>query len=366
MLITEVISDTNIGGAGVLLCSIVGELKNEFEFEVILPRGSRLFPKIPNGVKVTELQIAKDKSFCASDITTFYNHFRRRKPDILHTHAALTARVAGKLSGISVCLSTRHCSKPKDSLAKTSAVKKNLYNLCTDLTVSTADYATDNLIAEGIPKSRIVTIKNGSFDLKKSKKTESTSVIEKLGLSEDCKIIGSVARLEKIKGQDLILRAAPEILLHFPNTHFLFLGDGSMREEYERLASNLGIERSVTFLGFVDNPEIYQRIFTVNVNASRGTETSCLATSECLSLGIPTVASDFGGNPEMVKDFENGFIFSSDNPHILSGIIIRLLKDNKLYSSLSVGARESYVKHFSLDKMISEYRRLYKSLQYNL
>ena len=366
MRITEVISDTNVGGAGVLLTSIVNELKNDFDFEVILPKGSRLSSRIPNEVKTTELHIAKDKSFSLSDIPIFLRHFKSSKPDILHTHASLSARLAGKLSGVSTCLSTRHCSKPRDSIKKPSALKANLYNFCTDITVSTADYATENLIDEGISESRIITIKNGSPDLKRRAGQSCTSIQKKLSLPHNAKIIGSVARLEKVKGQDLILRAAPEILTHFPSAHFLFLGDGSMREEYEKLASNLGIENHVTFLGFVENPEEYQRIFTVNVNASRGTETSCLATSECLSLGIPTVASDFGGNPEMIKDFKNGFIFSSDNPHILSGIIIRLLKDKTLYDKLSAGARESYLESFSLDKMVDEYRRLYNSLKLRL
>lgn len=363
MKITQVISDTNIGGAGVLLASVVKNLKDEFNFEVIMPRGSLLYNRMPDGIKITELQISKDRSFSSADFPTFYSYFTKTKPDILHTHAALTARLAGKLASGAFCISTRHCAKPMESQNKYSLFKSKLYNFCTDLTVSTADFATRNLICENIPKNRIITIKNGSPDLKKRDTCADKSFFKALGLPENTIIIGSVARLEKVKGQDLILRAAPEILMHFSNVHFLFLGTGSMMNEYKNLAASLGIERQVTFLGFVENPEIYQRHFTVNINASRGTETSCLATSECLSLGIPTVASDFGGNTEMIKDFENGFIFSSDNPHILSGIIIRLLKDEALYKRLSLGARESYLSSFSLDKMINEYRSLYKSAE---
>ncbi len=363
MKITHVISDTNIGGAGILLTSVVKNLKNEFDFEVVLPRGSLLYNKMPDGIKITELQVSKDKSFSSTDFPTFYSYFTKTKPNVLHTHASLTARLAGKLASGAFCISTRHCAKPMEIQNKYSLLKSKLYNFCTDITVSTADFATKNLVSENIPRNKIITIKNGSPDLKRRGTCDKKSVFEALGLPENTMIIGSVARLEKVKGQDLILRAAPEILMHFGNVHFLFLGAGSMMNEYKNLAASLGIEKHVTFLGFIENPEIYQRCFKINVNSSRGTETSCLATSECLSLGIPTVASDFGGNTEMIKDFENGFIFSSDNPHILSGIIIRLLKDKALYKKLSLGARESYLSSFSLDRMINEYRRLYKSVE---
>ena len=172
----------------------------------------------------------------------------------------------------------------------------------------------------------------------------------------------SVARLEKVKGQDLLLNCAKDVLKKYPEVHFVFLGDGSMRQEYLCRVYSLGIEKDVTFLGYVSDPSVYQRDFFVNVNTSRGTETSCLATSECMSLGIPTVASDFGGNPEMITDGENGLIFDRDDPFSLSEKLCEILGDSALYKKLSLGAKESYRTQFSLDRMAEEYKRLYLSL----
>ena len=359
MKITQVISDTNVGGAGVLLTSIVSALKNDFEFEIILPSASLLNTRFPTGVRISELRVTGDRSFSASDIAMFVSHFKKSRPDIIHTHASLSARIAARLSCDAACFSTRHCSKPSHSIVRFNTAQRALYNFSTDITVSTADYATDNLIREGVPARRIITIKNGSPDL--SANTENTDMfsLKELGLAKNTILIGSVARLESIKGQDIILRAAPKILSRFPNVHFLFLGEGSMKEEYKRLSASLGIEKQVTFFGFAENPKAYQKLFFLNVNASRGTETSCLATSECLSLGIPTVASDFGGNTEMIDDMKNGLIFPSDNPHALAECIIRLIFDRALYEKLRLGARKSYLEHFSLDKMAEKYRALY-------
>ncbi len=361
--ITHVISDSNIGGAGVLLASVASELKSDFDFEIIIPKGSLLRERLSFlNLKIIELPISADKSFSAKDTLKFYNYFKKHPTDILHTHASLSSRLGGKLAGTGICISTRHCAKPEVKIKKQSFLKRKVYNYCTDKTVSTADFATNNLICEGINQDKIITIKNGSKPPRELDSLSKAEILHKLNLDKDCRIIGSCARLEPVKGQDLILRVAPSILEKFPNTHFLFLGEGSKKEEYKKLASTLGIEKKVTFLGYVDDPSLYQNVFYINVNASRGTETSCLATSECMALGVPTVASDFGGNTEMIKDNENGIIFACDNLFSLERALISILKDTALHEKLSAGAKISFEKSFSSGEMAKQYKKLYNSL----
>ena len=106
----------------------------------------------------------------------------------------------------------------------------------------------------------------------------------------------------------------------------------------------------------------YQNLIDLNLNASRGTETTCLATSECMSLGIPTVASDFGGNPEMLRDGESGLLVPSEALSALVDAIHRVVIDRRLYHELSLGARRAFEDRFSLSRMLERYRRLYRSL----
>ena len=362
MKITHVISDSNVGGAGILLSSLVNELKNDFEFEIIIPMGSSLLSRLPDGVKITSLPIIPDRSFSARDVSLFRDYFKDNPADIIHTHASLSARLGGKLSGIKRCISTRHCAHPEAKVKKMSLPKRYLYETSTDLTVSTADFAAKNLVDSGIRKEKIITIKNGSRDVSHIKKQNSFSLYEALGIPKERKIIGSVARLEKIKGQDLILRSAKEVLKFFPDTHFVFVGSGSMEDEYKKMSARLGIDKNVSFTGYVERPELYQKDFYINVNSSRGTETSSLATSECMSLGIPTVASAFGGNTEMIKGGENGLIFSTDNVFSLTGALLDLLEDEELYKRLCLGARESFEKSFSLPMMSEKYKKMYLSI----
>lgn len=362
MKITHIISDSNVGGAGILLSSLASELKDDFDLEIILPEGSALIKRLTTEVKITALPFSPDVSFSSRDVPLFRDYFKRNGADVIHTHASLSARLGAKMAGVPRCISTRHCSIPSAKVKKMPKHKRLLYEMTTDLTVSTADFATENLVKSGLKRNKIVTIKNGSRDISKLTDDADFSIYEELNIPRERKIIGSVARLERVKGQDVILRAAREVLKFFPDTHFVFVGCGSLLGEYKKISAALGVDKNVSFTGYTEHPELYQKDFYINVIASRGTETSSLATSECMSLGIPTVASSFGGNTEMICHGKDGLIFNTDNVFALTSALISLLEDEELYRSLSHAARKTYEEKFSLSRMTESYKNLYLSL----
>ncbi len=364
MKITHVISDSNVGGAGILLASVTEALKNDFDFEIILPEGSSLAKRLPSAIPITFLPTEPDKSFCSRDVALFKSYLRENRPDVLHTHASLSARIGGRLAGVKRCISTRHCAYPSSEVKKMLFHKRFLYDLSTDLTVSTADFATENLVRSGLKPERIVTIKNGSRDLSKEKHDSHPSAREMLGIPKNKRIVGCVGRLERVKGQDVLLRAAKEVLKFFPDTHFLLIGTGSLLNEYKTLCARLGIDKSVTIVGYVPDPAPYQRDFYINVVASRGTETSSLALSECMSLGIPSAVSSFGGSREMIEDGKSGLVFNTDNVFSLASALMELLENEELYRTLARGARKSYEESFRAERMAEDYKRLYLSLFY--
>jgi len=364
MKITQVISDSNIGGAGVLLSLICEGLCKKFDTEVIIPRGSMLKRRLSStGARVTELDINPDKSFSLADTLTLLRHFKLNPPNIIHTHASLSARLAGKLLGGCVCLSTRHCAKVREE-ARASFIKKAIYERLTDFTISTAKCATENLLSEGIKENKIRTIRNGVRALERLDEEEKKRLKSCLGIKDGEIILGVCSRLEPIKGHDLTLRAAARLYSKIKNIRLLIVGGGTEEENLKRQAARLGISEICRFVGFSENPTPYQNIFHVNINASRGTETSCLATSECMSLGIPTVASDFGGNKEQIKNGINGLLFRSDDFLSLEAALYRVLSENGLYETLSAGAKQSFDNEFSLSCMLKDYEALYNSLKY--
>ena len=99
-------------------------------------------------------------------------------------------------------------------------MKSKLYNYCTDITVSTADCVSGELRSEGVDPTKIVTIKNGSRCIIPIGEEQKAEELRRLGISAKARIIGSCARLERVKGQDLLLRIAPRLLSRFPDAHY--------------------------------------------------------------------------------------------------------------------------------------------------
>ncbi len=354
MKITQVISDENIGGAGILLSLITEGLKEEFDFEILLPRSSKLIERLPKGIRITPFPMHGAAS--ATDILPFFRYFKKNPCDILHTHAAFSARLGGALAGIPLLFSTRHCAMGERNVPP---LYHKLYERITTMTVATAAAAEEELLREGISKEKIRLIYNGTKEPMRLTAMQKRRERKALGLEETDILLGCVGRLERVKGQDLLIRALHILSNKLANLHLLLVGEGSERARLEALAEDLGIFGRVHFIGYTPHPYIYQNLFTLNVNPSRGTETSCLATSECAALGIPTVASDFGGNRECVAHEVSGLLFRSEDVEGLAAAIEKALSDKALMDLLKRGARKRYEAMFTLSHMLDGYRKLY-------
>ena len=354
MKITQVISDENIGGAGILLSLITEGLCSEFDFEILLPKGSQLISRLPKGVKITPFTMHGGNA--PQDVLRFFRYLKENPCDVLHTHAAFSARLGGALANIPRLYSTRHCAMGKTALPP---LYSKLYNRVTALTVATASAAAEELMAEGVPKERIRLIYNGTKEPIRLSATERRRTLASLGLDEKATVLGCVGRLERVKGQDVLLEAMAHLVPRFPSLFLLLVGEGRERERLVEQCKRLGIAHRVHFVGYTATPYVYQNLFTLNVNPSRGTETSCLATSECAALGIPTVASDFGGNRECVAHEVSGLLFKSEDAEGLASAIEKILLDTDLQKLLRKGARKRYETMFTLSHMLDGYRKLY-------
>lgn len=365
MRIMHILSDSNIGGAGILLENLLRHTGlPKHEICVLLPRKAAMAERYRAlGVGVEEI-LSPDRSFYVRDIPVLLRAIRDFAPDVVHTHASLSGRVAAWLCGIPVRLATRHCAYPVGQAGR--PLRRLLHraadSFLTTCTVATAHAAAQNLRELGIPDKKIVMIRNGAQPLTPMSRKERKNRRAALGIEEDCFCLGMAARLVPVKGQDLLLSAAARLLREREKLHVLLVGTGEERENLEGLVSTFGIKEHVTFTGFAADPAVYVNLFDAAVNCSRGTETSCLALSEAMSLSIPIIASDFGGNPEMVRDGENGLLFPKDDEEALCHAILGLMHDEALYRRLSNGTRARFDHDCNASTMAAEYDRLYKQL----
>ncbi len=367
MRILYVISDSNIGGAGILLCNILRHIdKNKFPCAVAMPRGSDLRARVLElGVTVMELEHPCDR-FSWQSVRELSKVIRDFDAEVIHANAAICARVAGRMCGCRV-VHTRHCYYPiKDTGASLARTVRRIGNrLLSDQAIATASSAAENLEELGIPKSRIQLIINGSEPVREVSREEAEAWRNRLHLTSDDYCIGICARLEACKGHDTFLRAAAISLSRMPEKRFRFLivGEGSRREELEAMGERLGISQFLRFTGFVEDMAPIYRLLRINVNCSCGTETSCLAISEGMSAALPTVASDYGGNVAMLGNSSAGICFPVGDARALSDALCKIASDVDLEATMCIAARQRYSERFTPEKMTERLERVYLSLK---
>ena len=365
--VMHVLTDTNVGGAGTLLyntlrCGDTGR----FDYVVVLPNGSRLVERFSSlACRVLTVEAGRDRSMCWRDIPRFIKVIREERPDILHAHSALSARIAARMCRVPVCIQTRHCVFPLKPWQKNALFRAGVRlgsRMLSDQVVAVAEAAKQNLLELGVDGRQIQVIINGVLPVRRCEEAEVAQLRHRLGLSEEHFVVGMPARLEEYKGQGTVIRAAARCVAHYPEFRFLLIGDGGCLLPYQALARELGVEKEVIFVGFVEDMAPYYALMQVNVNASFGTETSSLALSEGMSVGVPAVASVYGGNPKMVVEGENGLLFPIKDETALSERLMRLHEDRGLLARLSEGALRHYRERLTATQMVGQLESLYLHL----
>lgn len=365
MKVLHVISDENIGGAGVLLTSLLRNFdRARVQSVVALPRGSALCERIGElDIPTCELAYPCDR-LSASSVRELTDLIRTQKVDIVHANAALSARWAGRRCG-AIVMHTRHCCYPPTGIWRLGAVRwlGGFWNRAlSDRVIATADAAAENLMMLGIPRERIDVIINGSEAVREVSDSELEAARARWGISPDDFTVGICARLEPCKGHETFLRAAKRLTEEYPYRSFRFLivGDGSRRAELEVTCETLGLESSVCFTGFVKDVALIYRLLRVNVNCSSGTETSCLAVSEGMSAGVPAIVSDYGGNRAMIGDSMAGIVYPVGNADALADAIGRIASDPALEARMRRAARERYESSYTAAAMTESVTRVYE------
>ncbi len=367
MKIIEAISDMNIGGAGILLLSRLEVSKKEADETIVLiPNGSLLKRRLDDlGIASIEIEGCYDSSFDMRAIPKFIKVIRMTAPDIINCHGCLSCRMAAFICKVPVRIYTRHCTYPIKWWQKIGVLRSLCGALqCTLSTnfIAVAYAAREDLISTGVPIDRINVIVNGAKGVDRYAPSERERIRKALGIPLDARVIGIFARLEKCKGHSDLLAAAEILLKKNKSYRFLIVGGGSLESDLKNEAKARGIEKYVIFTGFVKKVTPYFNVTDINVNCSIGTETSSLALSEGMSLGIPAVASNYGGNRYMIRDGVNGFTYEAGNYVALSKRIFLLSYGKTLYRNMSQNAYERYRSELNAETMSKNTYALYSDL----
>jgi glycosyltransferase involved in cell wall biosynthesis len=179
-----------------------------------------------------------------------------------------------------------------------------------------------------------------------------------LGHLQGKTIIGHVGELDHShKGQWTIIEAARSLAYSHPELHFVLLGEGKDERAFRRAADGL---HNVEFIGFVENVEDYMAAFDVFVYPSlhEGLGSSLL---DAMAFGLPIVASDVGGIPEIVDDRVNGLLVPPGSAHDLAQALKRVVGDAELRGAMRQENRKK-VAGFCVARMASAYEDIYRSV----
>lgn len=185
-------------------------------------------------------------------------------------------------------------------------------------------------------------------------------VMDSLGLASDHHVVGIVARGQRRRRFPLLLKAAKYLFESDPAARLLIIGRGTNRKEVaEDPARELGISDRVIFAGYrvEDYLDVVRCIdvFTFLVPGSDGT---CRAVLEALSLGIPVVTTRRGSLPEIVLEGKTGLL-SKESPEGLAENWKFLLSDQNLRQKMGDAAREDALGRFQIERFSQEVERFY-------
>ncbi len=363
--VLNVISDTNIGGAGKCVLTFLKYYsKDEFDLAVVIPKNSLLKSEIEKlGARCIEVDALADKSLDFKAVSRLLKIFKAEKPDVIHCHAAMSARIAGRLCKRAKIVYTRHSVfEPSPAISRGIGKKINGFvnNATADKIIAVADAAKDNLTKTGVSDKKIIVIQNGVEPLKPLPESEKKKIRSEYGVGENDFILGIAARLNEVKGHIYILEALKMLIDDgVTNAKLIIAGTGDYEDTIRRKIAELNLGENVVMAGFVKDVSGFMNILSVSVNASFGTEATSLALLEGMSLGVPAVVSDFGGNPGVIEEGVNGYLFESKNSRQMYEKLKLALQNGIALKDM---CKKVFEKRFRAEIMTEKIQQVYRNL----
>lgn len=187
-----------------------------------------------------------------------------------------------------------------------------------------------------------------------------TNLQQQAGVDPGVPAVGMIAQFIERKGHAVLFKAIPEILKTHPDTRFLLFGKGPLLESLKTSIASEPWQQQVSFMGFRDDlARILPSLDIVTHPAfMEGLGVSLLQAAAC---GVPVVACEAGGIPEVVEDGTNGFLVPPGDHEALARSLSRLIGDSGMRERFGKKGRQIAEERFSIPRMAAAYVELYRS-----
>lgn len=211
----------------------------------------------------------------------------------------------------------------------------------------------------GVPRNQIKVLYNGVEVLPQCDSVQVDQCRKELGLPENHRIVGVVGNLYPVKGHQYLIDSIPAVLAKCPDTSFVFAGRGELEVELKAQVHRLGLDARVFFLGLREDIPRILSVLDVFVLPSLS-EGLSMAILEAMIAGKAVIATDVGGNPELVVNGETGFLVPPRDSQALAVSLIALLMNKQLADQFGERGKRRAENQFSLRTMVCAYQLLYE------
>jgi sugar transferase (PEP-CTERM/EpsH1 system associated) len=367
ILIAHVIYKLDFGGLENGLINLINNMPSERYKHVIicLTDYTDFSKKLKKEVQLFSLHKNEGK-----DIGLYfkiYKLFRKIKPDIVHTRnmATLESLFPAFLAGVKCRVHGEHGRDVHDLDGKSVKFRllRKLFRPFVDRYMPLSDelerYLLENI---NVPAEKITHICNG-VDLDRFYPSENNKDVLPESFSDaDSIVIGTVGRMEEVKDQENLATAFISIVTGDPEMkkklRLVMIGSGSLLNTIKMKLDKEDCT-GVSWLPGTreDTPELLRELdIFVLPSRAEGISNTIL---EAMAIGLPVVATNVGGNSELVVDGETGFLVPRNNPQALAEAIVRYINNPELRGQHAKNARERAVKEFSMDIMVKKYIDVY-------
>ena len=368
MKILHMISGGDTGGAKTHVFSLMSVLPKLCDVKVVCFIKGQFFDELQD-IDVKSELIEQKNRFDMSVLDRLCQIIEQDGTDIIHAHGARANFIASKLKkrvNIPV-VTTVHSDYLLDF---DGFYKKLLYTSLNILSLKKLDYYIgvstsfkDMLISRGFRPNSIFTVYNGMDYSKPVDFLSKQEFAKRIGIEydENLTYIGLIGRHDYVKGHDIFLKGAAEVLKKRKDVRFIIAGDGDGRASLTELAKKLGISDKLIFAGFIKDIYSFINFIDINTLTSR-CESFPYVLMEGARLSKPTVSSNVGGISDLIIHGKTGFLFENENYLEFADKLINLIDNKELRAALGDALFERATSNFSNTSLANTHIDIYKAI----
>ena len=298
-----------------------------------------------------ELPIKQNKSLDVTLAFSLIGLVKKYGVSLIHTFGSISdfsGIIAGKFTGLPVINGSIRNARPKLN------TRDRISKLCmrfADRVVANSqaglrayrcdDWQSSCVIYNGVDPARF------RVEYDKSKSQQS---------------ICMVGNFTRKKDQNSLIRALPLIHRKFPELYLILVGRGPNLQKCRSLVSDLQLSKYVSFVTDCNHPENIIGTCSAGILLSPGGEGISNVLIEYMAMKLPAVATDLGGNREVVEHGKTGLLIPNHEPRNISEAVCQILSSPEKSSEMGDHGRKVVVQKFGLERMIKEYLDLYRGL----